>query len=138
MSDDLGEARAVQTIPAGTRAVDFLTAGGDLVTSQDLAPAQEMAAAVLAKAQGSAAFRGTVDDAARRVLTAKRAACELPLLISRAGIPVRYPLSGGIAGRERGSNTSLRRASSRTVPGWTPLSARTVDPPPMASITRRT
>jgi beta-N-acetylhexosaminidase len=78
VSDDLGEARAVQTIPAGTRAIDFLTAGGDLVTSQDLAPAQEMAAAVLAKAQGSAAFRGTVDDAARRVLTAKRAGGLLP------------------------------------------------------------
>jgi beta-N-acetylhexosaminidase len=74
ISDDLGEAKAVKTIAAGTRAIDFLTAGGDLVTSQDLAPAKEMAAAVLAKAQGSAAFRATVDDAARQVLTAKRAA----------------------------------------------------------------
>jgi beta-N-acetylhexosaminidase len=70
----IGEAKAVKTIAAGTRAIDFLTAGGDLVTSQDLAPAKEMAAAVLAKAQGSAAFRATVDDAARQVLTAKRAA----------------------------------------------------------------
>jgi len=78
VSDDLGEAQAVQNIPAGTRAIDFLNAGGDLVTSQDLGPAQEMAAAVLTKAQGSAAFRATVDDAARRVLTAKQAAGLLP------------------------------------------------------------
>jgi hypothetical protein len=37
-----------------------------------------MAAAVLAKAQGSAAFRAVVDDAARRVLTAKQASGLLP------------------------------------------------------------
>ncbi len=77
-SDDLGEAQAVSTIPEGTRAIDFLTAGGDLVTSQTLGPAQQMAAAVLSKAQASAAFRGTVDDAARRVLSAKQAAGLLP------------------------------------------------------------
>ena len=41
-------------------------------------PAQQMAAAVLTKAQASAAFRATVDDAARRVLTAKQAAGLLP------------------------------------------------------------
>ena len=34
VSDDLGEAGAVQAVPAATRAVDFLAAGGDLVTSQ--------------------------------------------------------------------------------------------------------
>jgi beta-N-acetylhexosaminidase len=78
VSDDLGEAQAVRAIPAGTRAIDFLNAGGDLVTSQDLAPARQMAAAVLAKAQASGAFRGTVNDAARRVLTAKQAAGLLP------------------------------------------------------------
>jgi beta-N-acetylhexosaminidase len=78
ISDDLGEAQAVRTIPEGTRAIDFLNAGGDLVTSQDLGPAQQMAAAVLVKAKGSAAFRTVVDDAARRVLTAKQAAGLLP------------------------------------------------------------
>jgi beta-N-acetylhexosaminidase len=78
VSDDLGEAAAVQSIPAATRAIDFLTAGGDLITSQDLQPAEEMAAAVLARASSSAAFRATVDDAARRVLAAKQAAGLLP------------------------------------------------------------
>lgn len=74
VSDDLGDAAAVQAIPTATRAVSFLAAGGDLVTSQDLVPAEEMASAVLAKASGSAAFRATVDAAARRVLAAKQAA----------------------------------------------------------------
>lgn len=78
VSDDLGQAAAVQAIPAGTRAVDFLTAGGDLITSQSLAPAEQMAAAVLAKASGNAAFRATVDAAAQRVLAAKQAAGLLP------------------------------------------------------------
>jgi beta-N-acetylhexosaminidase len=78
VSDDLGEAAAVQAIAPGTRATRFLAAGGDLVTSQDLAPAEQMAAAVLAKAEGSAAFRATVDAAAQRVLTAKEKAGLLP------------------------------------------------------------
>ncbi len=78
VSDDLGQAKAVQAIPAGNRALGFLAAGGDLVTSQSLGPAEQMAAAVLAKASGDAAFRATVDAAAARVLTAKQAAGLLP------------------------------------------------------------
>ncbi|HEY0933832.1 MAG TPA: glycoside hydrolase family 3 N-terminal domain-containing protein, partial [Trebonia sp.] len=78
ISDDLGDASAVQSIPAGTRAVDFLTAGGDLVTSQSLGPAEQMATAVLAKAAADPAFRATVDTAAQLVVTAKRTAGLLP------------------------------------------------------------
>jgi beta-N-acetylhexosaminidase len=78
VSDDMGEAAAVQAVPVGARAIDFLTAGGDLITSQSLAPAEQMAAAVLAKASGNAAFRATVDAAAQRVLAAKQAAGLLP------------------------------------------------------------
>jgi beta-N-acetylhexosaminidase len=74
VSDDMGEAAAVQAIPVASRAVGFLSAGGDLITSQSLAPAEQMAAGVLAKASGSAAFRATVDAAAQRVLAAKQAA----------------------------------------------------------------
>jgi beta-N-acetylhexosaminidase len=73
MSDDLGDALAVQSIPAATRAISFLTAGGDMITSQSLAPAQTMAAAVLAKASSSPSFRALVDAAAQRVLAAKQA-----------------------------------------------------------------
>jgi beta-N-acetylhexosaminidase len=74
MSDDLSEAIAVQQVPAASRAVDFLTAGGDLVTSQLVGPAEQMAAAVRARASASPAFRATVDAAARQVLAAKQAA----------------------------------------------------------------
>jgi beta-N-acetylhexosaminidase len=73
MSDDLGDALAVQSIPAGSRAISFLTAGGDMITSQSLAPAQAMAAAVLAKASSSPSFRAVVDAAAQRILAAKQA-----------------------------------------------------------------
>jgi beta-N-acetylhexosaminidase len=78
ISDDLGKATAVQAIPASSRAIGFLSAGGDLITSQNLPPAEQMAAAVLAKASGNAAFRATVDAAAQRVLAAKQAAGLLP------------------------------------------------------------
>jgi beta-N-acetylhexosaminidase len=72
MSDDLGDASAVQSIPAATRAISFLTAGGDMITSQSLAPAETMAAAVLAKANSSPSFRAVADAAAQRILAAKQ------------------------------------------------------------------
>jgi beta-N-acetylhexosaminidase len=73
ISDALG-ATAVQSIPPGTRAIDFLVAGGDMVISNQTAPAIEMAKAVAAKVTTDAAFRERVDDAARHVLRAKEAA----------------------------------------------------------------
>jgi beta-N-acetylhexosaminidase len=78
VSDDLGEAAAVHAVPAGQRAVRFVTAGGDLVTSQSLAPAEQMAAAVLAKASADPAFAALVNSAARLVLAAKQVAGLLP------------------------------------------------------------
>ena len=78
VSDDLGEAKAVASVPAGQRAIDYLSAGGDLITSQSIAPAEEMAATVLASASSDSAFRATVDAAVRRVLAAKQAQGLLP------------------------------------------------------------
>ena len=78
LSDDLGEAKAVASVPAAQRAIDFLDAGGDLVTSQDIGPAEQMAAAVLAQASSNASFRATVDAAAERILAAKQAQGLLP------------------------------------------------------------
>ncbi len=76
LSDDLGQAQAVAAIPAAQRAIDFLDAGGDLVTSQDIGPAEEMAAAVLAQASSNASFRATVDAAATRFSPpSRRRAC---------------------------------------------------------------
>ena len=77
VSDALG-ATAVASIPPGTRAVDFITAGGDLVIINQVATADQMADAVLARAQANPTFRGQVDAAARRVLAAKSAAGLLP------------------------------------------------------------
>jgi beta-N-acetylhexosaminidase len=68
----------VASVPAGQRALDFLNAGGDLITSQAIAPAEEMASTVLATANSDSAFRATVDAAARRILAAKQAQGLLP------------------------------------------------------------
>jgi beta-N-acetylhexosaminidase len=72
ISDDLGAAQAVASVPPGTRAVQFIGAGGDLVTSKYVGPAEAMARAVLARAQASRAFAGQVDAAAGYVLAAKQ------------------------------------------------------------------
>jgi beta-N-acetylhexosaminidase len=72
ISDDLGAAQAVASVPPGRRAVQFIGAGGDLVTSKYVGPAEAMARAVLARAQASRAFAGQVDAAARYVLAAKQ------------------------------------------------------------------
>jgi beta-N-acetylhexosaminidase len=73
VSDDLGQAQAVAAVPAGQRAIRFLSAGGDLVTSQTLGPAEVMASAVLAKTAADPSFGAVVDAAVRRVLAAKQA-----------------------------------------------------------------
>lgn len=78
MSDDLGDAVAVRSVPASQRAISFLTAGGDMVTSQSFPPAEQMAAAVLSRASSDASFRGTVDAAAKKVLAAKQSYGLLP------------------------------------------------------------
>ena len=72
VSDDLGATAAVAAVPAGQRAIDFLSAGGDLVVSKTIGPAQAMTAAILARAAGDVTFRARVDDAALRVLRAKQ------------------------------------------------------------------
>jgi beta-N-acetylhexosaminidase len=59
-------------VPPGSRAVQFISAGGDMVTSKYVGPAEAMARAVLARAQASRAFAATVDAAAGYVLAAKQ------------------------------------------------------------------
>jgi beta-N-acetylhexosaminidase len=78
ISDDIGEAKAVISVPAGDRAVKFIEAGGDLITSQNLPPAELMATAVLARASSDAAFRALVKAAALKVLAAKQSYGLLP------------------------------------------------------------
>ena len=72
VSDDLGAAQAVASVPPGSRAVQFIGAGGDLVTSKYVGPAEAMARAVLARAKASPVFAGEVAAAAAHVLAAKQ------------------------------------------------------------------
>ena len=72
ISDDLA-ARGTQDLPAGTRAIRFLAAGGDLVISGDPTQVSEMVSAVSARAADDPAFGRTVTEAARRVLALKAA-----------------------------------------------------------------
>jgi len=71
VSDDLGATAAVANIAPADRAINFLSAGGDLIISKTIAPANLMAAAISAKAAGGGAFKTRVDDAALRILRAK-------------------------------------------------------------------
>ncbi len=72
ISDDLGNAEQVAAWAPGTRAVDFLAAGGDVVLTVNATVLPAMYSAVLAQAKASATFRAQVDAAALRVLQAKQ------------------------------------------------------------------
>lgn len=74
VSDDLGAAAAVASMSPGDRAIGFLDAGGDMITSASIPAAIEMEQAVFRKAESTPAFRNLVDAAALRVLTAKQTA----------------------------------------------------------------
>jgi beta-N-acetylhexosaminidase len=78
MSDDLGAAAAVAGVAPAQRAIDFLSAGGDLVVTKTADAAVAMTAAVLSRATSDPAFRAVVDASARRVLLAKQAYALLP------------------------------------------------------------
>jgi len=73
VSDDLGAATAVAGLSPGVRGIDFLAAGGDLITSQSLPAAAEMDNAILARVTADSAFRALVNLAVMRVLDAKQA-----------------------------------------------------------------
>ena len=72
LSDDLGATAAVASIPPATRAIDFLTAGGDMIISKTSAPAHAMVLAIRSRAAADMSFRQRIDDAALRVLRAKQ------------------------------------------------------------------
>src|SRR3954447_14436989 len=73
ISDDLGNAKQVQAWAAGTRAVNFVGAGGDIVLTVNPALVPSMVAAVTERANSDATFRSQVAAAVMRVLTAKAA-----------------------------------------------------------------
>lgn len=73
MSDDLGSAASVTSMAPGDRATAFIAAGGDLMIVRGVAPASQMAAAVLDRASSDPAFAAKVDTAVLYVLRAKEA-----------------------------------------------------------------
>jgi len=72
ISDDLGDTAAVASIPPATRAIDFLSAGGDMIISKTSTPAHAMVLAIRSRAAADPGFRQRVDDAALRILRAKQ------------------------------------------------------------------
>jgi beta-N-acetylhexosaminidase len=78
VSDDLGATAAVAAIPPGTRAIDFLSAGGDMIISKTTAAADAMIAAIVTRVASDGVFSRRVDDAVRRILQAKQARGLLP------------------------------------------------------------
>jgi beta-N-acetylhexosaminidase len=78
ISDDLGNAVQVAAWSPGSRAVQFINAGGDLVLDTNPTLLPTMYRAVLARAQTNAAFRAKVNASALRVLTAKQSRGLIP------------------------------------------------------------
>ncbi|MGY6024602.1 glycoside hydrolase family 3 N-terminal domain-containing protein [Streptomyces spinosirectus] len=72
VSDDLGQAVAVKAVPPARRALNFLSAGGDLVLTVDPSLIPTMAKAVQIRMAESAVFRSQVNESVHRVLTAKQ------------------------------------------------------------------
>jgi beta-N-acetylhexosaminidase len=72
ISDDLGDTVAVASISPATRAIDFLSAGGDMIISKTSTPAHAMVLAVRSHAAADPTFLQRVDDAALRILRAKQ------------------------------------------------------------------
>jgi beta-N-acetylhexosaminidase len=71
MSDDLGKARQVARWSPGSRAVQLVAAGGDVVLTVEPTDARAMYSAVYAKALQDKSFRAKVDAAALHVLRLK-------------------------------------------------------------------
>ncbi|MFE2428864.1 glycoside hydrolase family 3 N-terminal domain-containing protein [Streptomyces sp. NPDC059373] len=74
VSDDLGDAVAVRSVPPAQRALRFIGAGGDLVLTANTADIPAMVGAVRDAVRHDPALRNRTRDSARRVLTAKLAA----------------------------------------------------------------
>ena len=71
VSDDLGNAAQVRAWSPGARAVDFISAGGDVVLTVNPQVIPAMVAAVAARAATNSVFRAQVNAAVLRVLVLK-------------------------------------------------------------------
>lgn len=130
ISDDLGNAAAVQSVPPGDRAVGFLAAGGDLVLTVDPTLIPTMVGAVLARAQTDPAFAAAVNASTLRVLIAKQQAGLL------GGDLAAGSTSGQVSVVQRADDDSVL-ARDATGSAWstpTPLGGRARYGPAAASV----
>jgi beta-N-acetylhexosaminidase len=73
VTDDIGAAAQVASVPAGMRAIRFVQAGGTMVLTVVPSTVATMASALIQRASRDATFRKLVDAAALVVLKAKQA-----------------------------------------------------------------
>lgn len=71
LSDDLGAAVAVGSVPVGQRAVRFVQAGGDMVLSVRPTDAGPMSEALVAAAKANPSFAARISESATRVVQSK-------------------------------------------------------------------
>jgi len=71
VSDDLGNAVAVSSVPVALRATRFIRAGGDIVLTADPSTVPTMTRAIMLARASSPTFKALMDAAVLRVLTMK-------------------------------------------------------------------
>ncbi len=71
ITDDVGAAAEVASVPAGQRATRFVAAGGDIVINARAGLTSTMVNALVAKAEQDKAFAAQLTSSVRRVLTLK-------------------------------------------------------------------
>ncbi|WP_432887238.1 glycoside hydrolase family 3 N-terminal domain-containing protein [Kribbella sp. CA-245084] len=72
ITDDVGAAAEVASVPAGARATRFVAAGGDIVINAKAGLTTTMVNALVAKAQEDKSFAAKLTSSVRRVLTLKQ------------------------------------------------------------------
>ncbi|GAA3814939.1 glycoside hydrolase family 3 N-terminal domain-containing protein [Streptomyces chiangmaiensis] len=71
ISDDIGNAVAVRAFTPAQRAVNFITAGGNMILTVNPSTVPAMASAIQARMQQDASFRAKVNASVHRILDAK-------------------------------------------------------------------
>jgi beta-N-acetylhexosaminidase len=72
ITDDVGAAAEVASVPAGARATRFVAAGGDIVINAKAGLTTTMVDALVAKAREDKSFAAKLTSSVRRVLTLKQ------------------------------------------------------------------
>ncbi|MFI6827704.1 glycoside hydrolase family 3 N-terminal domain-containing protein [Kribbella sp. NPDC050241] len=72
ITDDVGAAAEVKSVPVGQRATRFVAAGGDIVINATASQTATMVNALVTKAEQDKAFAAQVSSSVRRVLTLKQ------------------------------------------------------------------